>query len=359
MSTFNVPPCGGVVIVTPLIPAYVCSSLDELLAGATGRTSMKTGDSLSGAMFERVLIDGSPHVVKYLHVDNDWLQRSTGDLRCRPVQVWRSGVLHALTDCIDTAIVGVAEGLGRNGWGAALLMRDVSEHLIPEGDERIDAALYEEIIDDIATLHSAFHGRADLPEITPITHRALELVPWVSDVELARGGTDVVPPMLRPGWERLRDEAPKAGRIAWSLLDDLTPLVVGLSEVPHTFIHGDLKFGNIGRDELAAQGGGRTILLDWAMPGRAPGAVDIGWFIAVNCDRLPTGVTKDDVLVHYRAAMLRRGLDVAGWWDRAMDFALMLAFLQLGWSKSGDELDWWADQVARVNRAYDLVGSPG
>lgn len=343
-------------IQTPLVPAYVCSTLDERLAGATGRASMKTSDSLSGATFERVIIDGSPHVVKFLHVDNDWLQRSTGDLLCRPVQVWRSGVIHALPTCIDTAVVGVADGLGRNGWGAALLMRDVSEHLIPEGDERIEAALYESIMDDIATLHSAFHGRRDLPEITPLTHRPLELVPWVSDVELARGGDDVVPPMLRPGWERLRDAAPEAGRIAWSLLDDLTPLVVGLSDVPNTFIHGDLKFGNIGRAESTGHGGGHTLLLDWAMPGRAPGAVDIGWFIAVNCDRLPAGVTKDDVLIRYRDAMVGRGVDISGWWDRAMDFALLLAFLQLGWSKSGDELAWWGDQVARVNRTYALVG---
>ena len=62
--------------------------------------------------------------------------RATGDLRCRPLVVWCSGLLDRLPASIDHAIVGVAEGLGRNGWGAAILMRDVSPWLVPEGDDR-------------------------------------------------------------------------------------------------------------------------------------------------------------------------------------------------------------------------------
>lgn len=342
----------------PLESQYVCSSLEELLAGAAGRTGMKTADSLSGASFERVLIDDVPHVVKYLHVDDDWLQRSTGDLCCRPLQVWRCGIVPALPECIDTALVAAAGGLGRNGWGAALLMRDVSETLIPEGDAPIDRDTYEGVIHDVAAMHARFHDRPNLPEITPLTHRALELAPWVTDMEAERGGSDPVPPLIRPGWERLLSDSAAAARIAWALMDELTPLVVGLSEVPKTFVHGDLKLGNIGRDQHGPDGSGRSVLLDWAMPGRAPGAVDIAWFIAVNCDRIPVGVTKEDVLADYREAMTANGVDVAGWWDRAMDLALTLAFLQLGWSKSGDELAWWSEQIVRVNRAYGLVPGP-
>ena len=69
------------------------------------------------------MIGREPHVVKHLHVDDDWLMRSTGDLRCRPLLMWRCGLLDPLPACIDHAIVGAAAGEGRNGWGAALLMR--------------------------------------------------------------------------------------------------------------------------------------------------------------------------------------------------------------------------------------------
>jgi hypothetical protein len=38
----------------PLVPRDVATSVDELLAAATERTSMRTGDAKSGARFERV-----------------------------------------------------------------------------------------------------------------------------------------------------------------------------------------------------------------------------------------------------------------------------------------------------------------
>ena len=127
------PPTGPRTLLAPERP--VASSVEELLAGATRREAMLTADSKSGARFERVTIDGEPHVVKYLHVDDDWIMRSTGDLACRPVTVWRAGILDRVPPCIDHGVVGAATGLGRNGWGAALLMRDMSPWLVPEGDE--------------------------------------------------------------------------------------------------------------------------------------------------------------------------------------------------------------------------------
>ena len=110
-------------------------TLDELLAGVTSREVLAHPDGKSGVLFERVVIDGERFVVKHLHVDDDWIMRATGDVRCRPLVVWSSGLLDRLPASIDHAIVGVAEGLGRNGWGAAVLMRDVAPWLVPEGDE--------------------------------------------------------------------------------------------------------------------------------------------------------------------------------------------------------------------------------
>ena len=98
----------------------VAASVEELLAGATCREPMPTpAAGLSNARFERVTIDGAPFVLKHLHVDGDWVARATGDVTCRPVTAWRSGLLDQLPAGLDHTITGCAAGLGRHGWGAA------------------------------------------------------------------------------------------------------------------------------------------------------------------------------------------------------------------------------------------------
>ena len=146
---------------------------------------MKTGDSKSGSAFERVVLDGQPFVVKYLHCDDDWIQRGTGDLRCRPLLVWRSGLLDALPAAVDHASVGCASGLGRHGWGAALLMRDVGEHLVPEGDQPLPLDRHERFLDHIAGLHAAFWGWRDTIGLMPMSHRYFELSPLTAETEAA------------------------------------------------------------------------------------------------------------------------------------------------------------------------------
>ena len=136
----------------------VATSVDALLAGATSRQPMEATDSKSGARFERVVIDGQPLVVKHLHVDDDWIMRSSGDVVGRPLLVWRSGLLDQLPDCIDHAVVGAAAGLGRNGWGAALLMHDVSAWLVPPGDHPVPLDQHLGFMDHMAALHAGFWG---------------------------------------------------------------------------------------------------------------------------------------------------------------------------------------------------------
>ena len=145
----------------------LASSVDDLLAGATRRETMLAADSKSGARFERVTIDGEPHVLKYLHVDDDWIMRSTGDLACRPVTVWRTGILDRVPSCIDHGVVGAATGLGRNGWGAALLIRDMSPWLVPEGDDRVSLDQHLRFLEHMATLHASFWGWHDTVGLTP------------------------------------------------------------------------------------------------------------------------------------------------------------------------------------------------
>src|SRR5687767_3451779 len=107
-------------------------TLEELLAGATERTPMKTTDSKSGALFEQVVIGGERYVVKHFDIASDWLLRTSGDAGCRAVALWELGIYAALPAEIDCAVVGAARVPGR-AYPAALLMRDVSDWLIPEG----------------------------------------------------------------------------------------------------------------------------------------------------------------------------------------------------------------------------------
>jgi hypothetical protein len=76
----------------------------------------------------------------------------------------------------------------------------------------------------------------------------------------------------------------------------------------------------------------------------------VAWYLAVNCDRLP--MSKEDTIVAFRRRLEEYGVPTAGWWDRQLNLALLGAFLQLGWSKTGDpvELGWWVERVLPVAR---------
>ena len=68
-------------------------STEELLANVSRREPFVNPDGRSSAAFERVWIDGSPHVVKYVHPDQDFALRVSGDLSCRMVRAWAAGLL--------------------------------------------------------------------------------------------------------------------------------------------------------------------------------------------------------------------------------------------------------------------------
>ncbi len=112
----------------------VAVDLSALVAGATDRVEVRTSDAKSGSRFERVLIGGERYFLKSLAYDEDWIMRVTGDIDHRQFKVWRAGIYHQFPESIDHAIVAMAvEGDGpypRLG----ILMRDIGEWLIPEGD---------------------------------------------------------------------------------------------------------------------------------------------------------------------------------------------------------------------------------
>ena len=221
-------------------PNPVASSVEELIDGATGRRPFRTSDAKSGSSFERVDIDGERYVLKVMHVDDDWLARSLGDVTCRPVRVWAAGLLDALPPAIDHTVVGAAAGLGRNGWGAALLMRDVGDRLVPEGHQTVPLGQHAAFVDHLAELSARFWGWTDTVGLTPPSLRWAFFGDAMLDVERRRGWPNEVPRIAAMGWQAFAERAPDdVNRLVTDLRRAPWTISEAVARTPTTFLHGD------------------------------------------------------------------------------------------------------------------------
>src|SRR4029077_16574587 len=125
------------------------------------------------------VIDGEPYILKHLHCDDDWIMRATGDVTCRPVELWRHGFMHALPACFDHTVAGVASGEGRHGWGGAVLMHDRAGCFVPDDatpttrEQHRRFLAHMASLDPMAPLHAPFWGFRDRLGITGIGNRFL------------------------------------------------------------------------------------------------------------------------------------------------------------------------------------------
>ena len=255
--------------------------------------------------------------------------------------MWASGLLDAVPHLIDHAVVGAA----LEGSVGAILQRDVSDGLLPLGDDPIALDDHLSFLDHMALLHATFWGWRDSIGLTPLADRYLMLSPTVASGEAARGSDAVVPKVMAEGWDRFASAAPQAAGVVVPLLADPRPLMGALERLPHTFVHGDWKAANLGRHP-----DGRTILLDWGeVPGEASPLADLAWYLALNAARMPQ--SKEDTIAAYRRALEEHGVDTGGWWEEALDLELLATMLQYGWEKAfggpGPELDWWQGRAVK------------
>jgi hypothetical protein len=327
-----------VIVTYPNLPAL----LDDLAGGRPWRLEPmdKHVDSLSGAGFEYAHVGTGRYVVKHIAHHLDWLMRAlhdgAGGTRPRTLIVWDEGLLARLPASIDHAIVAMAydPGTGR----LSQVMRDVAGTLVPPDTGAVPLTQHRGFLDHLAALHAAFWGFTDRYGLTSPQDRYGFAHPSVSEREAAAGHEDAIPRLFPSGWAAVRAAAPGLAQAALALAHDASPLAAAMADGPRTLVHGDWKFGNLGTHP-----DGRTVLLDWAWPGEANPCVDLAWYLAVNCDRLPE--SKEDTMVAYRSALERHGVPTGDWWDRQLELALLGGFIQLGWSKSGPELDWWLTRI--------------
>jgi thiamine kinase-like enzyme len=160
--------------------------------------------------------------------------------------------------------------------------------------------------------------------------------------EADAGDPPLVPRLVGEGWPKLAEVAPAAARLVLPLAHDPGPMVMAMAATPQTFVHGNWKLDNLGTDPA-----GRTVLLDWELPGRAPALSDLAWYLAINCRRMPQ--SKEAAIGAYRAAVESHGIDTDPWWDRQLGLCLLGALVQFGWEKAlggyDDELAWWEERA--------------
>ncbi len=332
-----------------LTPRPVADSADQLLDGVRHLGQFVPAEARSTARFERVEIDGRPGVVKYVHPDLDVFMRVSGDLGCIPRRVWAAGLMDTAPDVILNATIGVAPW-GRNGWGAALLMEDMSAALVPPGDEPVDPETHLRFLDAIAALSASTWSPS------PGALGPLDLLPqgerwgfFGSDRlqgEEHVGWPEAVPRIAIEGWQRFDSLVPgDVGEVVRSLARDPAPLAAALARTPLAFLHGDWKMGNLG---VAPDG--RVVLLDWTYCGIGPVAHELAWYLALNRARLPIGHTKESTIDDLQAALGRRGVDTATWWERQVELCLLGGLVEFGWEKvfgPPEELAWWVDAGRR------------
>jgi hypothetical protein len=336
----------GIVGIMSGTEPWVAASRSELLGGAESRTALQPGDARSGSTFERITIDGLPYFAKTLGYRTDWIMRITGDRDLRTLKIWRAGVMNDSPSEIDHTVVGMAaDGEGEDAQ-LTILMRDVGDHLVPEGDATVSRETHLGLIDGLAALSAHHWGWTDDLGLTTLDERLRFFAPDNIAAEAAVDDPPLAVRVAREGWPLLREREPALFELLAAVHADPGPLADAMRSTPATFLQGDWKMGNLGRHP-----DGRTILIDWAYPGAGPVLWDLGWYLALNAARLPT--TKEGTIEALRHSLEHRGISTDSWFELQLDLCLLGIAACFGWEKAigdEDELHWWQQRAWRGAR---------
>ncbi len=333
---------------------WIAADLAELTEGADNRVEVTPGDARSGSGFEKMTIADERYFLKTVSPATDWLMRVTGDRNHRTFRIWTAGIMSAAPDSIDHTVVGMAlEGEGPEAV-LGILMRDVAEYLVPEGDAPLTSDQHAGFLDHMAELCATFWGWNDNLGLATLGQRVRFFAPDNIAPELE--ASDVPGPIAASdaGWRLLAEKAPDLARTAALIHADPQPLVAALRRTPQTFLHGDWKAGNLGNFP-----DGRTILVDWAYPGEGPACWDLAWYLALNRVRLPEA--KEDAIARFRDSLERYGIPTSGWWSEQLELSLLGMAVCFGWEKAlggEDELGWWAERAAVGIRRLEGARAP-
>ena len=308
----------------------------------------------SGAALQRMeLPDGRRVVVKRSSPENDILMAALGETVSPEYLAWSHGLLDRLPAGVAHPIIG--------GWidgsTTVVVTRDLGESVLT-WDDVIDRGTCRRLVGAVARLHRA---RVEVRSagLTPLEAHLTLFTPSRM-APFAAKGNHLAAAALR-GWELFPSLVEDSvARAVAALLVDVGPLAAALAIRPVSLLHGDLATVN-----MAPRDDGLT-LIDWAMVGHGPGALDVARFVA-GCSQV-LEATREEVIADYAEAM------AAAYDETAMRLALLAGLVWLGWNKALDatehpdpakrrrereDLDWWVEQ-ARVTLDAGLVtGHPG
>lgn len=316
------------------------TALAELVASASERVVVHPPDGKSGAHFEKLTIGGTAYFLKVLSYDADWIMRCTGNTDHWEYKAWTAGLYDRAPPEIDHAMVAMALEDGH----LSMLMRDISGSLIPEGDAPVTLEQHDAFVDHMAAFHAACWGFEDTVGLSSLEDR----INTFSDDNVAREMQVPDPPgpirVAQEGWALLPERSPALAAIVNAARAEPPSLAATLRATPQTFIMGDWKMGNLGYHADSK----RTVLVDWAYPGAAPGCWDLMWYLALNRARLPR--TKEESIAAYRDGLERRGVSTADWFDDQLHYSTIGVLTMIAWEKAvgdADELAWWEEFVTR------------
>lgn len=317
------------------------------LEQAVERTPFAGHAGMSGAGLERVtLADGRRLVVKRVTPGSDITLALLGGEVAREHLLWSSGALDRLPPGVGHAILGGWV----NGETTVIVMRDLGDAVLT-WDDRLTRARCRWMLERVVALHRAYDA-GPVPPVAPLAPALALFAPRLIGPG-AEAGNRLLRAALR-GWEYFADPAlvpPEVSAVVLRLLDDATPLADALLGCPCTLVHGDLTGVNMAIE------GDTLVLLDWAMPLHAPGALDVARFL-VGCAHT-IDPDHDELVALYRSAA------GTAYDERATRLALLSALTWLGWNKALDivesedvdvrareraSLAWW---VARAREALE------
>jgi hypothetical protein len=355
-----------------------CASLDELLAPAmltrlaheqvsTVRSSpFSGGDSASGSQFLTIETNegqGPRFVVKLSSPACDWIVRATGDELGREVLVWSSGLLDRLPPEIIHPVVACARN--ENGW--AILMRDVSEALIPESTKYATISLtdHRRYLDALAALHTTFWNESGVDDpgdrYCSLRHLYTATSPATGKREVDH--PNAVLPRIRNGWDLFWTVvAPDVAELLQRLFEDPGPLCDALARYPRTIVHGDPRAANLG---IMRKPRPRVVLIDWHFVSSSTPGADVAWYLWALGSRLP--IARETTISWYRDRLAHRlgaRFDET-WWQPVMDLSLLGQLMRGGcwlaidavqhqnpavraWNR--EELAWWSERAGEGER---------
>jgi hypothetical protein len=354
------------------------------------RVPMQGG--VSGAHLERGLIEVVVEqggvsrretlslVLKRMRPDESWLMRSSGDLSCREVQLWRYGLLADAPRVLCAPVLAAAyDAETREG---ALLLADARRWLgtLQDCQAPVQPGQVRQYLDHLARLHAHYWQDGRLGDeqfaLASVGQTLLMLAPSVIEAELSAGNPHPYLPVSHVGWKAFFEQSPPdALRKIQRVFDAPAAFLASAAGVPATLLHGDAWPPNMGAlpgrrmwdDGYEAD---RTILIDWALATAGPASFDPFWLLFA-WQRVDTR----QALLFYRARLAahlaRRGRALsASLWYLLLDLGVVRTVMTCGESMgqrvlfAGNEaqraqaisaLSWWTHWAASAieRRGWD------